>query len=273
MLKQTARNGAGNHVHNKNLVRMGRQDSVIKILGQVDGLTFYKSQRGYEVRKRSGVSGDRIRKDPAFARTRENGQEFARAGQASRKLRIALRSAVVKNSDRLMASRMMREMMKVVKADTVHTRGMREALPANIGLLEGFEFNASASLVTTMKAPFQATIDRVTGVVEVTVPEFIPEDMITPPEGATHARLVIAGLELNLTDGQYVVKTGQSDSFLLDSPVIPAITLSQALPPASVQPLFLAFGISFFQLMNGALYPLKNGTHNAMALIKTDGGV
>jgi hypothetical protein len=252
---------------------MGQQDGVIKIIGQVDGLSFFKTKRGHQVRKKGGISADRIKNDPAFARTRENGQEFARAGQVTRLLRASFRSVLLKNADSLMASRLMREMIKVVQADTVHARGLREVQGPNTTQLEGFEFNAASSLASTLHAPFTAAIDRVGGTLSVTVPEFIPQDMITAPQGSTHARITAAGVELNLASGQYIVSNTQSDAFVLNEQVLPAITLSPVLPANSPHPLFLAFGIAFFQEVNGSQYPLKNGAYNAMALVKIDGGV
>jgi hypothetical protein len=43
-------------------------------------------------RAKGGVDGNRIKSDAAFARTRENGKEFARAGSAWKLLRMAFRS-------------------------------------------------------------------------------------------------------------------------------------------------------------------------------------
>lgn len=252
---------------------MGRQDGIIKITGQVDGLTFFKTRQGYQVRKKGGITGDRIKNDPAFVRTRENGQEFARAGQATRLLRTSFRTVLLKNADSLMASRLMREMVKVVQADTVHARGLREVQGPNTALLQGFEFNVASSLTSTLHAPFTSAIDRVAGSLSVAVPAFIPQDMITAPQGATHARLTTAGVEINLATGQYVVNNGQSDAFALNQQMLPAITLSQGLPANSPHPLFLAFGIAFYQEVNGIQYPMKNGAYNAMALVKIDGGV
>lgn len=49
---------------------MARQSSLIKISGTLEDLTFFKSADGHMVRMKGGVSGDRIKNDPAFARTR-----------------------------------------------------------------------------------------------------------------------------------------------------------------------------------------------------------
>ena len=55
---------------------MGKLDGIIKIQGTLDNLTFYKSADGHFVRTKGGVSKNRIKNDPAFKRTRENGTEF-----------------------------------------------------------------------------------------------------------------------------------------------------------------------------------------------------
>ena len=252
---------------------MGRQDGVLQFTGQIGGLSFYKSKQGYQVRRKGGITADRIRNDPAFERTRENGQEFGRAGRANRLLRSAFRSLLLKSADALMTSRMSREMMKVIQADTINTRGARIVLGQNTILLQGFEFNEAAKLGSSLYAPFTAEIDRATGTLTVTVPAFIPQQMITPPSGSTHAQLVTAGAEINFTDSSFVISTSQSDQFAFDNLPLPQITLTQSLPANSTQPLFLAFGISFYQEVNGVLYPLKNGAYNALALVKIDGGV
>lgn len=59
---------------------MARQKGIIKLDGTIGDITFYKSQDGYLAREKGGVSADRIANDPNFQRTRENGQEFGRAG-------------------------------------------------------------------------------------------------------------------------------------------------------------------------------------------------
>ena len=63
---------------------MARQRSIIKLDGTIGGITFYKSKDGYLAREKGGVSADRIKNDPAFQRTRENGAEFGRAGKAGK---------------------------------------------------------------------------------------------------------------------------------------------------------------------------------------------
>jgi hypothetical protein len=58
---------------------MAKLKGILKIEGTLQDMTFYKTQDGHLVKTKSGVSADRIANDPAFARTRENGTEFANA--------------------------------------------------------------------------------------------------------------------------------------------------------------------------------------------------
>ena len=61
---------------------MARQTGIIKLEGTIGDISFYKTRDGHLARTKGGVGGERIQNDPAFQRTRENGQEFGRAGAA-----------------------------------------------------------------------------------------------------------------------------------------------------------------------------------------------
>jgi hypothetical protein len=50
-----------------------------------------------------------------------------------------------------------------------------------------------------------------------------------------------------------------------------AVNLTANLDPNSTHPLFLVFGIQFFQEVNGTLYALRNGTFNALQMVKVLG--
>jgi hypothetical protein len=69
---------------------MARQKGIIKLKGTIGDITFYKTQDGHLAREKGGIDASRIKTDPAFQRTRENGSEFGRAGKAGKVLRTAL---------------------------------------------------------------------------------------------------------------------------------------------------------------------------------------
>jgi hypothetical protein len=157
---------------------MAKQRGIIKVEGTLDELNFYKSKGGFKIRQKGGVSAERIATDPAFERTRENQQEFARAGKAGKVLRSALRSFLIHASDSHLVSRLLKEMMRVVKADTTSDRGQRNVLDGEVELLEGFEFNEGGNLTQTLFAPFTPSIDRASGTLSIDVPPFIPQSLL-----------------------------------------------------------------------------------------------
>jgi hypothetical protein len=113
----------------------------------------------------------------------------------------------------------------------------------------------------------------VAGTLTINVPAFIPGNMVGAPQGATHCKLVAAGVDVNFEEGIYVVTTSASANIPLSNQNQPAVNLPNAVTPNSTHPLFLAFGIEFYQEVNGQMYSLKNGAFNALALVAVDGGV
>src|SRR5258706_3779263 len=157
---------------------MARQKGIIPLKGTIGNITFYKSGDGFLAREKGGVDKKRIATDPAFQRTRENGAEFGRAGLAGKVLRNALRALLQNVSDKRMVSRLTRDMVKVIQADTVNARGLRNVIDGEAELLEGFEFNDNSKLGTTRNAPFTAVINRLTGELTANIPAFIPSNMV-----------------------------------------------------------------------------------------------
>ncbi len=249
---------------------MARQKGIIKLKGSIGDLSFYKTQDGYLAREKGGVDKERIKNDPAFQRTRENGAEFGRAGKAGRLLRTSVRPLILKAADGRVASRMTREMVKVVKSDSTNDRGERTVAEGDVMLLKGFEFNKQGKLNATMYAPFTASIDRPSGEATVTIPSFIPQNTFAAPIGATHMRLVAAASRVDFEGESFNLDTDESSEIAIGPQTETAITLTATVPGGGDLPIFLLFGVEFLQEVNGTMYPLKNGTFNALALVEVD---
>jgi hypothetical protein len=241
--------------------------------GSIGDITFYKTRDGFIAREKTSIDAKRIATDPAFQRTRENGAEFGRAGKASKLLRATFKPYFKDCADSRMSSRLTQAMMKVVQADTVSVRGMRNVIDGEAELLQGFEFNSRGRLTSTLYAPFAAAIDRVTGEVRVDIEAFVPATMIDAPGGTTHYRIVSAGAEIDF-EGEAFVVAG-SETAILPYDNVPSAAISQVntVPAASTRPLFLVLGVEFYQEINGQMYPLKNGAHNPLSVVRVDGGV
>lgn len=250
---------------------MAKQKGIIKLDGTIGDITFYKTADGFLAKENSPVNADRIATDPAFQRTRENNSEFGRAGKASKVLRNAIRSLLLKAKDAKVTGRLTAEMMKVIKADATSTRGMRNMIDGEVELLEGFDFNINAKLGTTVYAPYTNTINRVTGLLTVAIPSFIPAERIVVPAGTTHFNIVSMGAEVDFENESFITDSKETGVLPWNNAATAALNLANAVTAASTHPLFLLLGIQFYQQVNGVNYPLKDGSFNALSLVKIEG--
>lgn len=250
---------------------MARQKGLIKLKGTLGDITFYKSGDGFLVREKGSLDRNRIQNDPNFQRTRENGSEFGRAGKAGKVLRTAFRPLLLNASDSRMVSRLHQQMMKVIQADAVSVRGMRNVIDGETELLAGFEFNSRGTLGNSLYAPYTAAIDRATGAYTLTVPPFVPNQMVTVPEGTTHFKIMYGAASIDFETEQYEVALGESALIPWDGVLTADLSETLNLTANSTHPLFLVAGIAFYQEVNGQQYSLRNGAYNPLSIVQVDG--
>lgn len=250
---------------------MARQKGLIKLKGTMGDITFYRTKDGYMAREKGGITAERMRTDPAFQRTRENMAEFGRAGKAGKVLRNSVQSLLRTAGDRLMVSRLTKEMVKVIQLDAINPRGQRNVIDGEAELLQGFDFNIHGKLHTSFGAPFVSTLDRELGTANIDIAPFTPTDSVIAPAGSTHYKLVSAGTDINFEAETYTSDRTESGILPIDTVSTAPIALHNTLPAASTNPLFLLFGINFYQEVNGTFYELKNGSYNALQLVQVSG--
>lgn len=246
---------------------MSKQDGLLQFNGAIENLSFYKTKRGYSVRKRSGVSGARISNDPVFQRTRENCQEFGRAGNAGKLLRTAFRNMLNNIADKGATPRLTREFIKVVKADAISDRGLRNVIDGEIGFIENFEFNSGSLMDTSLYAPLTVNIDRVAGTGTVDLPSFNPMEDVQAPEGATHFIITCGISAIDFAGAKFESAMVSSEVLVLNSNNTAPLNLMASISPNSTFPIFLALSIEFVQVVNGKPYKLSNGTYNSMKVV------
>lgn len=249
---------------------MARQKGIVKLEGTIGDMSFYKTSDGFLAREKGGVDKERIKNDPAFQRTRENGSEFGKAGRAGRVIRTAFRLLLQNAADKKVTSRLTKEMIKVLQTDPTNARGERTVTDGDQNLLLGFDFNINSQLSATLFAPYSTAIDRVAGTLNVNLPEFMPGNTIVGPQGATHAKIVSAGAAVNFETETFEVTVTKSNDIVLGNQLQEAIELSNAVPANSPLSLFLVLGLEFVQSVNGVMYPLKNGSFNPLTIVAID---
>lgn len=249
---------------------MGIQTGVVRIRGTVGNLTFAKTANGDEVRIKTSLNKDKMLKDKRFKRTRENWAEFGRAGKAAKLIRNAFAIFTKPISDRLGYSRLMRETMKVVKSDTVNGRGQRLFTNGDLTNLINFEFNANQAMESTFKEPFELTIDRAAGTADIAIPDITPDTSIKELVGATHIKLVAAVVEIDWLNNTYTQDFVESVEIPQDNSPVAAQAFNLTFDPGTTKTILVAFGVWYYQEVNGTYYLLQDGSSSAMAIVGID---
>lgn len=253
---------------------MAQQESIIKLKGKIGDLTFYETKDGYQARQAKGVDPRRIATEPNYQRTRENNAEFTTGAAAAKHLRDTLRPMILLTYDPKMPGRLFSRVMRVVKADSVSDRGERRVLPDNLGLLSQFGFNVAASLNNTLFVKPECTVDRVAGTVALDIPPLVPALTIAAPKGATHFQFNLGAAVIDFdavgeANGS-AIAMAESGTSVLKTDTFAGETLTAELPAGTTLPLFVLFGMSFYQEVNGKPYPLNNGAYNPIDVYRID---
>jgi len=248
---------------------MAEQMGMFPLQGTIGNINFYKSGDSYRARRKGGPTAQQIATDPQFQRSRENASEFAVAAKAGKLLRLAFNSFLKPVADERAMSRLAGTMVKVLQSDKKNARGKRKVVEGDLELLNGFEFNEQGKLSTTFAAPYHCNINRVTGELKITVPPFVPEELIKAPGGATHFKLVSGGAEVDFENKSFNAYLHSSLELPLNKVNTEEHVFNNTVPTTSTHPWILVMGIQFFQEVNALMYPLNNG--NCLAIISVSG--
>ncbi|WP_341837409.1 hypothetical protein WJU16_05945 [Chitinophaga pollutisoli] len=246
---------------------MAKQKGYMPIQGTVGNLTFYKTDGEYAVRQKSSLDGKRIANDPKFQRTRENGQEFRKAGKAAKILRSAINPLLQRAGDKRVTARIVQKMHNALKADPDNARGERTVENGNLLVLQGFECNAASLLDSIFHTPFTAAIDRTTGNASVQIPAMRPGSRISRPKGCTHYSLQLLAAAVDFEAEVFDQAITATAELPLTDEEQAALTLTVQLPPESTRHIFLVMSIEFYQQLNNRFYHLSNGSHAAMQVV------
>ena len=247
---------------------MAKSNGILKIEGTVEDLTFYKKDGKSFVRRKGGVSKERIETDPNYVRTRENNSEFSIIAGAGKMLRLALGSLVFKAKDSKLSSRMMKTMSVIKNFDTTSVRGKRGVA---IGLsstegklaLAGFDFNSNAPLSSVLFANY--VLDTATG--KVSIDNLIPMEQIRFPQGATNFSVQCGVLGIDFDTEVSELALSAVENLPIDLTAT-NVRLTPASVPATTGVTMFLLMVSFYQEVNGVQYSLKNEEYNVLQVIE-----
>lgn len=249
---------------------MARQVGLLKLVGTLGDISFYKTVYGYLARTKTGVDRKTVLTDPRFQRTRENAFEFGRGAKAGKLLRDAIRPLLRHAKDSMTVQRLTQRMMKVLQADTINRRGMRTVTHGDLGLLKGFDFNNNASLDSIIQISFEIEFNRVSGTVLLNLQSHKPKRDIKAPNGTTHYKLSFGVASLNFEALKFEFGVNDSGMLSYDGSEIPYSALTANLSSNLSFPVVLVLGIVFYQKVNGEFYDLEDGAFNALGVVGID---
>lgn len=241
--------------------------------GKIGDLSFYKDRRlGYQVRMKGGPTADQIKNDPRFRRTKENGQEFGRAANASKMLRRQLFEQLRQFGDKGVSHRINARMVKVLQADVAGARGERQILTENLPMLIGIECNIGAQLSNVLFLKARPHYDRATGTGGLELPAFLAKNKVLPLEGASHVQIQVIAIEFDpadpSADGYAIAQSSYIDVGTSEDTA--AQSLSFQLQPQAQSSVLILMGITYYQWINEGYYPLFNGQYNSLTIVDVD---
>lgn len=257
---------------------MARQLGHVKYKGTIGEIRHFKIKglSGNFAGLNGGATGDQIKNDSAFVRTRENMNEFGGCASVGKSLRTGFSQIMRQMSDPQLTGRLTGIMKKINLEDQSEARGYRAILvTTQPQYLLGLNFNRYSSF----EGLFTGVIETISNVdrdeVTLKVEPFNTLNNVNAPSGATHFRLVNAisvlsdfaynsttkvyePIELHLNE---ISKITYSDYIELGSSILAPLSVISTLPGEPTMTdnvsLISCVGIEFFQKV-GANYYLFN---------------
>ncbi len=265
---------------------MAIQKGPLKYVGTLGEVRHFKikGNKGYFAGLKGGPTAQQIATDPAFARTRENMNEFGGSAIAGRSFRTSIASLIRNNGDSQVTGRITAIMKKINLEDASETRGQRAILVTVAPqYLEGFEFNKFTSLNGVFNAPHTITPTASRDGSTLDIPSFNPLDRMFIPAGATHFKIinaisVLSDFEYNSTTRVYEPKDGTTNGLtdVQDSGYLPVNATTGALSIVTSLPgsptisadvsVVNVLAVEFYQEVNSNYYLFAQG--NAMKVAK-----
>jgi len=247
---------------------MAKQENIIPLTGTIGNLNFYKKDGEYRVRRKGGVSKNRILNDPKFARTREN---MAQLGLVASDLKLFLGSMIaIRNrmGGKVRVNPLSKLLFKVAYLDGLSVRGDKQVA---IGIKEDQGINyfrglplTSHSITQNLSVPIQ--VDRVTGV--VSSDEFVPTTQMIYPPSATHFEMQSAVVAVDFKNKSHAVSYSEPLLLPIDQTPLSLLFDSVSMPnPGGDPTYFVLLSLIYHQHDNGNLYQLNSANCLSLDII------
>jgi hypothetical protein len=256
---------------------MSKQVGLVKLKGNMDGISFFQSEGQHLARMANGPSKERIRTDARFERTRENNNEFGGSAGMTKAFRQAF-APVISMADARFTSRLIGT-FKEINLQGAGARGKRPITLSQHGVhLTNLEFNVNRSVSNLFTGLITATNSNDRHTATITIDDVLLRKVVKVPEGATHVQFtqaigVLSDYVFNEALKRYIPVDASVDKLsmvtdsafisIADTPVL-NLSINTVLPGAIVLngdvSVVQCFGVAFYQDVVGQYYPLPQGS-------------
>ncbi len=215
------------------------------IVGRVGDLIHYRVGKNYFVRAAP-------RKFKQTKATKARASEFGRASTISSTIRKQLRSVIPNVSERKMRGRLLGLVFQWLSSKW----GPKSDKP-RIGKLIGFSFSETKnSIRERWKSNFQ--VNFIAGLVELRIPEFIPEATVQAPKGTGLVVCKIAVGVCNISNGAALGNFSTELSFNYNNKTVAAQIISMKLPMPKGSLIVVGMNLEYMISESGDATPITN---------------
>ena len=157
----------------------------LRISKHMPGVNFYRKDKFAFVFRKVGLTGYRVKTDPAFSATRKKAAGFAHASQIAGRLCKTLRPFLTPSPAKSLYKRLLTGMVMEMNYQGGTPGKM------NMAILQNFQCNPRSFAQTLIHLFCGCTCNSGKKTMEVFVPSLVPVRDIDFPLGATHVRLLL----------------------------------------------------------------------------------
>jgi hypothetical protein len=210
----------------------------------IPGYTLVPKGDYYQVIK-IGMTGDRVKNDPAFAHSRKLADEFARTGKMCKLIRDTFLAEIkVPSKPQLL----MAALLEVLHTDTTNGLGDRSFEAADFSSLTGFNFNPEIAFEQLINLELIIEHRPEKEQLQVIIPAFIPEAQVSGGTGFTNFSIYMSCVGIDTKEMAVTAHTQRSTLLPLKELKVLRKKMLFPMPAGSSSVYLLAASVKFYNI-------------------------
>jgi hypothetical protein len=200
-----------------------------------------------------------VLKSKQFERTRENAADFKTAVRSATLVRRSIWPILRGSTNVWLNGRMNRLLLQAVRSDKTNSRGKKAMQPGALSIMKGFEINHANTFSRRKGVPCKVKKNTRKGLMQLTFPSFIPKSALTPPEGATHFKIVTIFAAIDFNKNAWSNTDEASSLIAITRRKTKALAFQHPITVKTGEAQLVAVGVRFFKMIDGLEKLLKGG--------------